>query len=87
MFGKLIAPDGSFRGFVRGLWNPSDDSPGHGAFRAQWLDAEREEIGGMRGVWERRRDGRGFFHGAWATSCGGQAEEGDVDIDPSVFGE
>jgi hypothetical protein len=83
IFGKVIDHQGTFRGLVRGTWQPTA-SPGVGSFRAHWLDFDRQVVGGMRGVWERRdRDGAGFFHGAWATLCDEESDE--VEIDASIF--
>jgi hypothetical protein len=84
LFGKVIGSNGRFMGLLRGTWLLSPHSPGTGVWKAHWLDASREVIGGMRGVWERRDvRGAGFFHGAWATGC--DSEEAQVEIDPSIF--
>lgn len=84
-FGKAITMDGRFAGLVRGVWAPSEETPGAGAFRGRWLNAAHDAIGGLRGVYQTTRDG-GTFHGAWATGC--PEEESDapeLTIDDSVF--
>jgi hypothetical protein len=84
LFGKVISKDGSFVGLLRGTWD-TGLTFGAGTFRAHWLDADREVVGGMRGVWERRgRNVGGFYHGAWATSCD-DPEGGEVVIDTGIF--
>ena len=86
-FGKAITHDGRFAGLLRGAWAPAEDTPGAGAFRGRWLNANKMTIGGLRGVYQTHADG-GTFHGAWATGCpeegGGDGPE-ELVIDDSMF--
>ena len=81
IFGKVINRRGTFIALMRGTWMPSQDTHGAGTFRAAWIDVSHQVQGGMRGVWARRGEGMGFFHGAWRTQC----DDGGEEFDPATF--
>jgi hypothetical protein len=82
LFGKLIAENGQFEALMRGTWSHGPGSPGVGPFVARLYDENREVIGGMRGMWQRRDRGEGSFMGGWGLLC---SDADDIELDESIF--
>ncbi len=88
-FGKWIAPDGRFEGFLRGTWEPHPNyhadqtafEHAGGKFNGSIYTAERRKIGALKGIYRSAdSDGRGFFQGRWKLLC---SDDNDGDRDGS----
>lgn len=83
LFAKVTGANGEFRGFLRGSWGQAS-GPGIGSengwFQARWFDGAEEneqEIGAVRGAWQRAGRGPGQLWGRWCLGC---SLDGGTDI-------
>jgi len=78
LFGKWISKTGEFRGFLKGTYghrpvvvdNPANLRRAHGWFAGHIYNADREEIGVLKGRYRSApRLHNGFFQGRWKLHC------------------
>lgn len=95
-FGKWIGEGGRFNGFIRGRWeqhpnqhaNPNAVRHAGGRFEGVILDANRQEIGSLKGKYKSHPEfKRGFLQGRWELDCDEERENDGVDDDDDGDGE
>jgi len=75
-FGKYIDTTGRFMGILRGTYGRRPErcarceAMPRGEFRGEWVGANAEVKGRLRGHWIVESPGAGFFHGSWGMNCG-----------------
>jgi hypothetical protein len=68
-FGKFIAADGRFEGFIRGVWHPADLAGRGGAFKGVFYGPAGDPVGRLYGRFKAEEPGKGVFQGVWKTKC------------------
>jgi hypothetical protein len=89
-FGKWIGEGGRFNAFIRGRWeqhpnyhaNPNAIRHAGGRFEGEILDANRQEIGSLKGKYKSHpKFKKGFLQGRWELDCDEVAVSDDDDGD------
>ncbi len=58
-------------GFLQGRWITAADTTSLGKFYGQWVDADGEIAGYLKGIWGKRRDGAKVLFGKYVPAGGG----------------